>query len=126
MLSILSKIRDLANDFIRPVNNLVNRCHKDISFLLLAAAGLSLTLIFFPQFRTKAGSASFYLLLLILFLSPLSQITRLEIIQSTMRFRRPLGIWMGTLAIAHSVSFFLKLKSPLTFLFSEKFWIQKG
>lgn len=80
--------------------------------LFLLVAYLSLFGVFFPDLRKGFGSSAEYMLLLILFLSPLSKIFRARLLLQLMGLRREFGILMGCLAIVHGVTYFL---DPVTF-----------
>lgn len=98
-------VHDFASEFIAKHLFLVKR-------LLLFVAYLSLFGILFPGLRKGFGSLAEYMLLLILFLSPLSKIFRARLLLQMMGLRREFGILMGCLAIVHGVTYFL---DPVTF-----------
>ena len=77
---------------------------------LLVLAHLSLFGFFFPDIRREFGSAAGNLLIAILFLSPLSKIFRIRLLQQLMGLRRELGIMFGYLATVHGVGY---LTDPL-------------
>lgn len=74
---------------------------------LLVVAHLSLLGIFFPQLGRSYGSLARDILLVIMFLSPLSKIFQMRLLLQLMGLRRELGIWFGYLAIVHGLSFLL-------------------
>ncbi len=74
---------------------------------LLLIAHLSLFGFFFPDWRTSFGEAGGNLLIFILFLSPLSKIFRLRLLQQLMGLRRELGIMFGYLVTVHGVGYML-------------------
>lgn len=74
---------------------------------LLVLAHLSLFGFFFPDIRGEFGSAAGNLLIVILFLSPLSKIFRIRLLQQLMGLRRELGIIFGYLATVHGVGYML-------------------
>ncbi len=74
---------------------------------ILVMAHLALFGIFFPEFRKSFGSAAEIMLLVILFLSPVSKILGMRLLLQVMGLRRELGIMMGYLATVHSLSYFI-------------------
>lgn len=74
---------------------------------LLITAHLALFGFFFPEIRREFGSASGNLLIFILFLSPLSKIFRMRLLQQLMGLRRELGILFGYLATVHGVGYLI-------------------
>lgn len=85
---------------------------------LLIAAHLTLFGFFFPDWRRDFGSVAGNLLIVILFLSPLSKIFRTRLLQQLMGLRRELGIMFGYLATVHGLGY---LTDPLVqpFLFEQ-------
>ena len=77
---------------------------------LLVVAHLSLFGFFFPDLRHQFGELSGNLLIAILFLSPLSKIFRVRLLQQFMGLRRELGILFGYLASVHGIGY---LTDPL-------------
>ncbi len=72
---------------------------------LLLLAHASLFGFFFPEFRIDFGEAGGNLLIFILFLSPLSKIFRMRLLQQLMGLRREMGILFGYLVTVHGVGF---------------------
>lgn len=79
---------------------------RGIKFFLLGIAYASFLGIFFPELRREFGSWSRDILLVLLFLSPLSKIFRMRLLLQLMGFRREMGILMGYWATVHVVGFF--------------------
>ncbi len=78
--------------------------------LLLLVAYLSFLIAVIPSlgiFRKDAGSLAANLLILLLFLSPLSVIFRARLLLLVMGLRRELGILMGCLALTHGLGYAL-------------------
>lgn len=75
--------------------------------VLLLMAHASLFGFFFPDWRTSFGEAGGNLLIFILFLSPLSKIFRMRLLQQLMGLRRELGIMFGYLVTVHGVGYVL-------------------
>ncbi|MDO8566422.1 MAG: ferric reductase-like transmembrane domain-containing protein [Candidatus Moranbacteria bacterium] len=98
-------VHDLASEYIAKNFLLIKRS-------ILIVAYLSLFGVFFPDLRKGFGSLAEYMLLLILFLSPLSKIFQARLLLQMMGLRREFGILMGCLAIVHGVTYFL---DPVTF-----------
>lgn len=84
-----------------------------IKTVLLLAAHLSLFGLFFQDTLKSFGEAALILLLGILFLSPLSRITRMRLLLLLMGFRRQLGIWFAYLATVHGLGYTIALDSPI-------------
>lgn len=73
--------------------------------VLLVVAHLSLFGFLFPTWRSEFGSAGGNLLIVILFLSPLSKIFRMRLLQQLMGLRRELGILFGYLVTVHGLGY---------------------
>lgn len=74
--------------------------------LILIGAHLALFGFFFPDIRKEFGELAGNLLIVILFLSPLSRITRMRLLLQAMTLRRELGIAFGYLATVHGLGYF--------------------
>ncbi len=86
---------------------------------LLIIAHLGLFGILFPGLYRNFGQLAFFLLLGLLFLSPLSRMTRMPLLLQLMGFRREIGIMMAYFAIVHGLGYLL---DPLWFsLYVEPF-----
>ncbi|MCX6784797.1 MAG: hypothetical protein NTV81_02580 [Candidatus Komeilibacteria bacterium] len=96
------KIIFFLNDFL---NQFLVRFSRQINGLLLILAHLVLLGLFFPRQRNSFGQLAINLLLIILFMSPLAQITRARLFMYLLRFRRPLGIAMAYAALVHFFGF---------------------
>lgn len=83
------------------------RFSRQIKGFILAVAYISLTGVFFPDFRRDFGNLALTMLLMILFLSPLSKLLQTRLLLIAMSFRRELGILMGCLAIVHGLGYTL-------------------
>ena len=83
--------------------------------ILLFLAFVPIVGIFFlPMDYRNLGELSWKLLLLIVFLRPLSDIfPEFKILKRALPLRKEAGILCGTLAIAHSIGFFLQKGIPL-------------
>lgn len=79
---------------------------------ILVVAHLALFGFFFPELRKDFGELAANLLIVILFLSPLSKIFRMRFLIQLMMLRRELGITMAYLATVHGVGYLL---DPLWF-----------
>lgn len=78
-----------------------------IKTALLVLAHLTLFGFFFPDLRSDFGEAGGNLLIVILFLSPLSKIFRIRLLQQLMGLRRELGILFGYLVTVHGVGYLI-------------------
>lgn len=74
---------------------------------ILILAHLSLFGFFFPELRKDFGELAANLLILILFISPLSKIFRMRFLLQLMMLRRELGIMMAYLATVHGVGYLI-------------------
>jgi sulfoxide reductase heme-binding subunit YedZ len=74
---------------------------------LLTVAHLSLFGFLFPEMRKGFGETARNLLLVILFLSPLSKIFRMRLLLLLMGFRRQLGIWFAYLSTVHGIGYMI-------------------
>lgn len=74
---------------------------------LLIVAHLSLFGFFFPELRRDFGETAAHVLLVILFLSPLSKIFRTRLLLQMMSLRRELGILMAYLATVHGLGYLI-------------------
>lgn len=76
-----------------------------IKRFLLIVAHLSLFGFLFPDLRKDFGEIALVLLLVILFLSPVSKIFRMRLLLQLMGLRRELGIMMAYLATVHGLGY---------------------
>ncbi len=100
LLRIAYRLHDLASDFLVKHVFAVKRG-------ILALAHVSLFGFLFPEMRKEFGELAANLLILILFLSPLSKIFRMRLLLQLMMLRRELGIMMGYLATVHGVGYLI-------------------
>ena len=99
------------------IENFIAAKRSQISFTLLVIAWTILGGVLFPEIiarypefaqiplQKEAGKVAFIMLMIILFLSPLSKITRWRILTLVMPFRKELGIIMGMLVLVHYILF---------------------
>lgn len=104
---------------IRPLLDISFRLH-DVTcdgiakyFLLLKKTILLIALFsllgaFYPLVFRQYGELSGNLLIILLFLSPLSKIFRMRLLLQLMGLRRELGILMGYLALVHGLGFLIQ------------------
>jgi DMSO/TMAO reductase YedYZ heme-binding membrane subunit len=74
---------------------------------ILVLAHFSLLGFFFPEMRKEFGELAANLLIVILFISPLSKIFRMRFLIQLMMLRRELGIMMAYLATVHGVGYLM-------------------
>lgn len=86
-----------------------------VKTVILIVAHASLIGFFFPGVRTEFGEMSMNILIVILFLSPASAVTRMPLLLIAMGFRRELGILVGYLAMVHGLGYFI---DPVAFALS--------
>ena len=94
------RLHDLASDF------LMKHLYGTKRFLLVVAH-LSLFGFLLPDLRKDFGELAANLLIVILFLSPLSKIFRMRLLMQLMSLRRELGILMAYLATVHGLGYLL-------------------
>lgn len=75
--------------------------------LILVGAHVTLFGFLLPDIRRNFGSAAEIMLLAVLFLSPLSMLFRMRLLQQLMGLRRELGILMAYLATVHGVGYLI-------------------
>lgn len=100
LLRIAYRLHDWASDFLGKHIFSVKR-------IILVVAHLALFGFLFPEMRKGFGELAANLLIVILFLSPVSKIFRMRILLQLMAIRRELGILMGYLATVHGVGYLL-------------------
>lgn len=100
LLRIVYRLHDWASDFLVKHIFTVKRS-------ILVVAHLSLFGFLFPEMRKDFGELAANLLIVILFISPLSKIFRMRILLHLMMLRRELGIMMGYLATVHGVGYLI-------------------
>lgn len=107
------RLHDFVSDFLAKHLLLVKRT-------VLIAAHLSLFGFLFPDLRKDFGQMAANVLIIILFLSPLSRIFRMRLLAQLMGIRRELGILMAYLATVHGMGYVL---DPGWFsIFIEPYW----
>lgn len=79
----------------------------EVKVAMLLIAHLSLFGFFFPDLRRDFGVIAGNLLIVILFLSPLSKIFRTRLLLQLMGLRRQMGITFGYLVTVHGLGFLL-------------------
>ena len=100
LLRILYRLHDFASDFL--VKHIFS-----VKRAILALAHVSLFGFLFPEMRKEFGELAANLLIVILFISPLSKIFRMRLLVQLMMLRRELGIMMGYLATVHGVGYLI-------------------
>ncbi len=98
--SLVFFVHDTASSFLAKHLFAIKR-------LILIAAHLALFGFFFPDLRKDFGEMAANLLIVILFLSPLSKIFRTRLLLQLMGLRREMGIMMGYLATVHGLGYVL-------------------
>jgi sulfoxide reductase heme-binding subunit YedZ len=94
------RLHDSASDFLAAHLLSIKRT-------MLIVAHLSLFGFLFPDLRKDFGEMAANVLLVILFLSPLSRIFRMRLLAQLMGIRRELGILMAYLATVHGLGYIL-------------------
>lgn len=99
---ILFRVHDILSDILI-------RFGREIKWILLIIAHASLIVgVFHPELRRNFGEMAGTLLIMLLFLSPLSKIFRMKLFLLLMGFRREIGILMGYFACIHGISYMLR------------------
>ena len=94
------RMHDVASDFLTQHLFVIKRA-------MLIVAHMSLFGFLFPELRKEFGQVAASLLMIILFLSPLSRLFRMRLLVQLMGIRRELGILMAYLATVHGLGFLL-------------------
>lgn len=101
MWEMLFRVHDL-------ISAVLMRFRREIQWLILILAHGSILIgIAMPGLRRNFGEAAGTLLIILLFLSPLSKIFRMKLLLLLMGFRRELGILMGYFAFVHGIGYIL-------------------
>ncbi len=100
LLRIAYRLHDLASGFL--VRHVFS-----VKRGILVVAHVSLFGFLFPEMRKEFGELAANLLIIILFISPLSKIFRIRLFLQLMMLRRELGIMMGYLATVHGVGYLI-------------------
>ncbi len=100
LLHIAYRLHDWVSDFL-------TRHVFSVKRGILVLAHLSLFGFLFPEMRKDFGELAANLLIVILFISPLSKIFRMRLLLQLMMLRRELGIMMGYLATVHGVGYLI-------------------
>ncbi len=99
---VLFRLHDLLSEVLI-------RFGKEIKWVILIVAHLSIIVgIMVPSLRRSFGEAAGTLLIVLLFLSPLSKIFRMKLLLLLMGFRREVGILMGYFACIHGVGYMMQ------------------
>lgn len=99
---ILFRVHDILSDILI-------RFGREIKWILLIIAHASLIVgVLHPELRRNFGEMAGTLLIMLLFLSPLSKIFRMKFLLLLMGFRREVGILMGYFACIHGISYMLR------------------
>ncbi len=99
---ILFRVHDILSDILI-------RFGREIKWILLIIAHASLIVgMLHPELRRNFGEMAGTLLIMLLFLSPLSKIFRMKLLLLLMGFRREVGILMGYFALIHGISYMLR------------------
>lgn len=122
----LTNIRDLLDIVFEPAIKIAIQNRKVIRCLSAIIILASFMMFFNASFQKLSGKLAWFLLLIILFLSPIAKITLSKTFSSLMLFRRELGILMGVFAIEHGIAFFYKMKIDVDFVFKKNFWLTEN
>lgn len=104
--SRLSHAVSVFDHALSPATDFVSRNREKVSVTILVLAAATTLLVFVPELLKDTGSWALFLLVAIMFLSPLSSITGSRFLRTLMPFRKELGILMGVMAAVHAVKTF--------------------
>lgn len=111
------------NTFLEPIESLVKKYQKYIWYFFIVLSILSFSLAFSPETVKLTGEQAMNFLWFLLFLPIFSRVFGLSLAQTLMPLRKEIGIFMGTLAVVHSVGYIVD--DPSMLLYSW-FWIENG
>ena len=100
--------------------------YKVVKRILIFLPFISLWVIFDPSMYSEFGKYSWKILVLLLFLRPLRDIFKYDILKKATTLRKELWIISWVFAIAHAVGYFLDKKLPVSFLFDSIMWDPRG
>ncbi len=106
LVSRLSRAVSIFDRALAPATGFVSSRREKISTVLLFLSAAATLLVFVPELLKETGSWALFLLLAIMFLSPLAAITGSRFLRTLMPFRKELGILMGVMAAVHAVKTF--------------------
>lgn len=120
-MNVLVNAIGATNRITEPVSKSILAYRSKIGLILIVLSALCVPLAFFPQLVADTGSAAFALLWFVLFIPILSKVFGLRIFAALMGLRKEIGILMGTLAVVHSMNYFV---SPYAaYPWQSGFWI---
>lgn len=125
-MNLLIALRDTIDIIFNPVVTALIRNRKALRWILAIVIIVSFASLLVPSFHRQLGKLAWLLLLIILFLSPVSKIAQSKALASLMTFRREMGIFMGMLAIEHVLLYFIKFQVSFNSIFNPAFWIEDG
>lgn len=125
-MNLLRALRDIVDRILNPLVTILIRNRKIIRWTLAIVIIVSFTSLLLPSFHRQLGKLAWLLLLVILFLSPVSKIAQSKALASLMTFRREMGIFMSMLAIEHVLLYFIKFQVSFNSIFNPEFWIEDG
>lgn len=111
------------NTFLEPIESLVKKYQKYIWYFFIVLSILSFTLAFSPETVKLTGEQAMNVLWFLLFLPIFARVFGLSLAQTLMPLRKEIGIFMGTLAVVHSIGYIIP--DPSMLLYSW-FWIENG
>lgn len=111
------------NTFLEPIESLIKKYQKYIWYFFIVLSFLSLSLAFTPETIKFTGEQAMNILWFLLFLPIFSRVFGLSLAQTLMPLRKEIGIFMGTLAMVHSLGYIIPDPSMLL---HSWFWIENG
>lgn len=111
------------NTFLEPIESLVKKYQKHIWYFFIVLSILSFALAFSPETVKLTGEQAMNVLWFLLFLPIFARVFGLSFAQTLMPLRKEVGIFMGTLAVVHSIGYIIP--DPSMLLYSW-FWIDNG
>lgn len=125
-MNLLIQLRDKIDRIFYPFVAALIKNRKTIRVLLFVFIVLGFSTLLFPIVHKQMGELAWLLLLLILFLSPISKIAQSKALTSLMIFRREAGILLTIFAIEHAILYFIKYEQSFNIIFNSDFWIRNG
>ncbi|MFB0965762.1 MAG: ferric reductase-like transmembrane domain-containing protein, partial [Patescibacteria group bacterium] len=108
---------------LSPTTDFVSKNREKISRALLAVSAAATLLVFVPELLKDTGSWALFLLVFIMFLSPVSSITGSRFLRVLMPFRKEVGILMGVMATVHAVKTFTTGYASPELAMNSAIWI---
>ncbi len=97
-----------------------------IKKILQFAPLLGILVFIIPWKYKEFWEYAWYLLIVIMFVRPLADITKLRVLKLITSLRKELGIIVGSFSLAHVIGYFLERNVPLSLLWDSIMWDPMG